>query len=209
MVAPARAQTPPSLPEMRPDTRVHFEQGLAQYQARRYDDAIREFRLAYAAEPLRDIAYAWAQAERLRGNCAGAIPLYRRFIADAPTQSEADRAQAHLEQCQRLLPRPWYSDWLGDGLVLAGATGLAIGLVLYADSSSDEESAARAPDYRRYRSLVDDAETARTGATLLLSSGAGLVTAGILRYVFRSQPDRQTAVGLLPGGWGVVVGRRF
>lgn len=96
----ARAQ--PLAPSAVPgDARVHFDAGASFATAHDYAQAAREFQAAYELDPRKESLFAWAQVVRLRGDCARAVELYRRFLASAdvtPTQVEA--ANLNIRRCQ-------------------------------------------------------------------------------------------------------------
>lgn len=64
-----------------------------------YDAASEHFARAFELEDDRHYLYAWAQAERLGGDCEAAVELYRQFLTLEPPQTEADLARENLERC--------------------------------------------------------------------------------------------------------------
>jgi tetratricopeptide (TPR) repeat protein len=86
-----------------PAARAEFDAGLRAYDAKRYEEAIAAFRAAYEAAPRRQLLFAWAQAERLSGDCPSAITLYRKFLHEQPPSSEAEKASLHLARCEQAL----------------------------------------------------------------------------------------------------------
>ena len=70
------------------------------YQDERWAEAAELFGEAYEQEPDPKYIYAAAQASRLAGDCAAAVPRYRTFLKvnDLPA-AEAD-ARDNLEQCE-------------------------------------------------------------------------------------------------------------
>ncbi|MEM9487919.1 MAG: hypothetical protein AAGC55_02180 [Myxococcota bacterium] len=79
----------------------YLERAVEFYRYGRYASAAIEFSKAYRLKADPPILFAWAQAERLDGNCKKASKLYRRFIATAPPQSDIDAAQSFIEKCDR------------------------------------------------------------------------------------------------------------
>src|SRR3954470_10503745 len=78
-----------------------FDRGAALAAERKYDEAAQAFQAAYELDGRKETLFAWAQVERLRGNCAAAVPLYRRFLSSAdltPAQSEA--AALSIRRCE-------------------------------------------------------------------------------------------------------------
>jgi hypothetical protein len=92
--APAQAQPPGA------ESQGHFDQGMALYAARDFRAAARELEAAYAIEPRREILFAQAQATRLAGDCAAAVPLYQRFLATGPPQQQIEATRIAMTRCQ-------------------------------------------------------------------------------------------------------------
>jgi len=101
LAARATAQDTPRLTD--PAARAHLDRGLEAYAARDYETAIDELSSAYEREANRDVLFAWAQAERLSGDCPSAIGLYRRYLEAQPSDREAEQARAHLARCEHAL----------------------------------------------------------------------------------------------------------
>jgi tetratricopeptide (TPR) repeat protein len=98
VVATASAQ---NLPErMNPTARAHLERGLRHYNVQQYAEAIAEFKSGYLADPVPELLYALAQAERLRGNCKDAILAYESFLRTQPDERRATPARKNLERCR-------------------------------------------------------------------------------------------------------------
>lgn len=106
VLAPAARGEPPA---MAPAARAHLEDGLRAYAARDWGEAIAEFRTGYAIDPHPDFLFPWAQATRLSGDCAAALPLYRRALAAAADEDRADierLIQGCEEEAARARPAP-------------------------------------------------------------------------------------------------------
>src|SRR5262245_20246725 len=76
-------------PAMKAEARAHLEAGLAAYGEKDWARAIAESRAGYELDPRADFLFAWAQATRLSGDCAGAIELYDKFIATGPAPEQS------------------------------------------------------------------------------------------------------------------------
>jgi tetratricopeptide (TPR) repeat protein len=98
--APARAQDEPPI---KPEARARFARGLEYYKMKEYEAAISEFEAAYAIDPRNEILFAQAQAERLSGDCASAVTLYRHFLDGNPPAIHAEAARASLDKCETAL----------------------------------------------------------------------------------------------------------
>ncbi len=55
---------------------------------------------AYLIEPVPELLFPWAQAEREQGNCEAAVDLYTRFLEERSEGAMADAARANLERCE-------------------------------------------------------------------------------------------------------------
>lgn len=86
---------------------AEWERGLERYQARDYQAAIAAFSASYQAQPRRAALFAWAQAERLSGDCPSAIVLYRRYLEAEPSARQAEAARDQIRRCvEALASRP-------------------------------------------------------------------------------------------------------
>lgn len=80
-----------------------YDRGVAAYQQHDYEAAVTAFHDAYELDPRPEILFAWAQAERLGGDCAHAVIHYRKFLDGHPPAVQAKAAQGPLERCERVL----------------------------------------------------------------------------------------------------------
>jgi hypothetical protein len=87
------------LPPLPPDVRAHYESAMEHYAAKEYEAALRELAVAYAAEPRREILFAQAQATRLGGDCAAALPLYEKFLATSPPARQVEATRIAVARC--------------------------------------------------------------------------------------------------------------
>ena len=109
-VAPAAEATPappaPASPSPEPApmgalARERYEEGLRLYAGRDFAGAIQQFEEGFALEPRREFLFAEAQAHRLAGNCARAVPLYQRFLETAPSAIQVDATRLGLDRCAK------------------------------------------------------------------------------------------------------------
>ena len=83
---------------------ARYEKGLSLYEAKDFEQAIAELKSAYALDPKPEYLFAWAQAERLSGDCETAIGLYDQLLADRRTQRElAERVREVHKRCEETL----------------------------------------------------------------------------------------------------------
>src|SRR5262249_36399535 len=80
--------------------RAHFKSGLAAYTLGDYPKAAEEYEAAYAEEPDPALLYNAAQAQRLAGNKARALFLYRNYLRYFPNQSNRAEVREHIANLQ-------------------------------------------------------------------------------------------------------------
>jgi tetratricopeptide (TPR) repeat protein len=203
---------------MKIEAEKHFNLAKGHYQAEEYKDAARELSLAHKIEPRTNILFAWAQAERLAGNCDGATKLYHRLrkaeLADQDRLGvleglercgafeEADKTQKKAEKLARS-GSPWYSDWLGDTLLVTGVVGLGVGASFYQISGTERDDAMEAFVYETHKDLEARAKTHRQVSILAFSVGGALIAGSIARYITRDNGARKGAeeAPLTVTGW--------
>jgi tetratricopeptide (TPR) repeat protein len=187
-------------PPLDAQARTHFDKALADYSAANYRAASVEFELAYGLDARRELLFAWAQAERLSGNCDRAVMLYKRFLEQSPTEAEAAKATRQIDRCggsptttpsddvavERPAPPPpapappreversrW---WVG--LVAGGGAIAVTGGVFVVLAHSDDNAAAAATVYGDARHFADEADTRRAIGVAALATGGALVVGG-------------------------------
>ncbi len=184
----------------------HFNLALKHYEAEEYKDAAKQLGLAHGIDARTHILFAWAQAERLSGNCDGATKLYHRLrksklqdqdklgvlegLERCGAFEEADKVQKKAEKEARA-GTPWYSDWIGDTLLVSGLIGLGVGASFWQISSTEESDAMKAFTFESHRDLEDRAESHRQASILALSVGGALVAGSIARYITRDNGARK------------------
>lgn len=96
---PAAHPLPPV--PMTAEAHAHYQQGLRLYGDHDFPAAIREFQAGFALEPRREFLFGEAQAYRLAGDCARAVPLYERFLGSGPSALQVDATRLALDRCAR------------------------------------------------------------------------------------------------------------
>jgi hypothetical protein len=93
---------------MLPEAQAHYDRGLELYRARDFAGSIRALEQGFAIDPRREFLFAEAQALRLAGDCARAIPLYQRFIDSGAQAVQAQAARLGIDRCapERTPPAP-------------------------------------------------------------------------------------------------------
>jgi tetratricopeptide (TPR) repeat protein len=82
--------------DARRDAKAHFAQGQAFHDAGAYDDAIKEYEVAYRLAPLPPILFNIGQCQRLKGDKRAALDSYQRYVAAQPEGDLADEARQHI-----------------------------------------------------------------------------------------------------------------
>jgi hypothetical protein len=218
---------------MKIEAEKHFNLALKRYQEENYRGAADSLAKAHGIEPRKDILFAWAQAERLAGDCVKATVLYHRLRKEElPDQDrlgvleglercgafeEAEKAQEEADR-KASEGSPWYSDWLGDTLLVSGIVGLGVGSSYWLISSSERDDAAAAFSYESHVVLEDNARKHRFISIAAFTAGGALITGAIVRYIMRddgsspgpAEGDAVTATGWIgDGAGGFAIGGRF
>lgn len=194
----------------------HYEAGKRLFLAKRYAEALDEFRRALALAPRPEVLYSIAQAQRLLGDCPSAIETYRAFLAGRPGEPLADYARANIERCEAE-PRnpsvapdlPWYRDGVGDALVGGGLVAGVVGTVVWHSGRSTASAVASASDYRTFLQRQSTASSAlteqRIGVAAMLVGGAAVV-AGVIHYIHHtSAARREPALGIAVTAGGAIL----
>lgn len=84
---------------MLPEAQAYYDRGLELFRARDYAGAVHALEQGFAVEPRREFLFAEAQALRLAGECARAIPLYQQFIDTEPQPLQAQAARLGIDRC--------------------------------------------------------------------------------------------------------------
>ncbi len=211
------------------DAQTRFERALERFEMRDYKGAIVEFEQIDADELTPNMLFAWAQSERLRGNCQAAASLYERFIELTPSTTQAEAAQQQLAGCEEVIakndasaseqaqaePTPPIEadsapreddearrsvDALGVALVGAGAAlGLAGGGMLLAGELIERELEAINSYGEFEQRFPDDSRRARN----LRISGGVLVGVGVAALVVGAvrlaKQPRRRDIAIAPG----------
>lgn len=80
----------------------HYERAISHYKARRYQEALREFRMAYEARPVPVLLINIGRTHAKLGDGAEALRCYRRFSDTEPNPDEETRRRL-MEYMQQAL----------------------------------------------------------------------------------------------------------
>jgi len=204
----------------------HIEKATLAHKEGRFADALVELQAAYAIDPRPELLYAIGQVQVKLGRCGDAISSYELYLATNPSERSAGATHQAIETCRAQLAaapppppagpppsaappssraRPWYTDKVGDALVLGGAVAGVFGVVIYVGARSDLDSAEAAPTLTRYDELVDRARTKRAASVVLIGGGVALIGAGIVHYLVHDRATESRGVGVVPATGGGLV----
>ncbi len=206
----------------------HIAKAMEAHKSGNFALALAELQQAYSLEPRPELLFALGQVNVKLERCADAIPYYEKYLATAPSaQATADTEQA-ITTCKTQLAaaapppvpvpvpapapiasmggrRPWYTDKLGDGLVLAGITTSVIGLVVYVGARGELDDAEGAVDLSHYQDAVDRAHEKRTWSVILVGGGVALIGAAVAHYMLGDRSTETRGVGMVPTRRGGLV----
>ena len=240
MALPVRAAVEPSASASQalqdPRAQEHFKRGQAHFDNDDYAAAVPELKAAYAIEPKPWLLYAWAQAERMAGNCRKAVPLYEQFLETNPDEEWRNFAKTNILDCAaedegdtdgvdttETQPvddtggddgatdeiKPAYKDWLGGTFVGLGVAGMVVGGVLVAVGQQEVREAPGATSEDDYFDQVDAGTTKNTAGIVVLGVGGALLLAGIVRYAVlgaKNRKKRKAQAGLFVPRRGLGLG---
>lgn len=148
------------------DAAKHFGEGLRLYAEKDYKAAAAELEISYNLNNDQTTLFAWAQAERLYGNCDKSKELLTTYIASGANAKQSKAAYDLMEQCTPRVVEP------PPPVVTPPETGNTNGT---ANLGSDGNvSASQGNDTKHwYKDWV--------GITLLAVGGVG-TTLGLLSY---------------------------
>jgi hypothetical protein len=191
------AQEASPKPAMAPEAKQHYDRAIVLAEQQDYRAASAEFQVAYSIDPRREIHFAWAQVERLYGNCPTAMHLYEKYLSQGPPPRQAEVARIHIARCHEVVRPPWYKDVLGDILVGSGVVALGVGAAYWATFESDDQARFASTNEAQYLRVKSNAADEQTIATVSISAGVGLIAGGVIRYLTRG-PRRE---GPTAGAW--------
>jgi len=83
----------------------HVAAGKRAFADQRYAEAAAEFRAAYDLQPDPKLLYSIAQAQRMAGDCTGAIASYEAFIATKSDPKLSEFSKENIARCKELLAK--------------------------------------------------------------------------------------------------------
>lgn len=98
----------------------------------------------------------------------------------------------------------WYTDVLGDVLVVGGLGAGVASVLLYTKARGELDDAEGATSLASYEQLVSKAHDHRTYSIILGGAGAALVVSGIVRYALHGSGESPTVAVVPAQGGGLV-----
>ncbi len=206
--------------ELKKEAQLRLDAGLREYDSANYDRAIKEFEAAYSIDPDPDLLLAWAQAERLAGKCAAAVPRYRRYLESRPGAEGIALARSGIELCVASAPKerpkaagdcappvPWYKNPIG-GAIVVGVAGIGVGTGFLIAASGNREVADSAQTSDRFESLLDRATMQRRIGVTVMLFGAALIGGGVAYHYVTKRKEAPTTV-VSTDGRSIFVARTF
>src|SRR6185295_11543903 len=83
-----------------PDARALYQSGDAHFKRSEWDPAIADFQRAYELSKAPGLLFNLAQAHRLKGDCGGALRLYREYLRLDPTGKMRAKAAQHAREME-------------------------------------------------------------------------------------------------------------
>jgi hypothetical protein len=211
--------------DTRPATQVAQERldaGTRAFKDKDFARASTEFAAGFAAEPWSGFLFAWAQSERLRGDCPSALKLYARFISTSPPDAVRQLADDGVAACGGVSepepepppkpiieqpPRrdppppspiapPRFRHKLALGLAVGALASGAAGITLLVQSRGDQQASGRATTHPDAVVLYDRAQQRLRGAQIAGGLAVAFATAATLRFTL-SRDDR-AAIAVSP-----------
>jgi hypothetical protein len=84
----------------------HFSEGLRLYAEKNFDGAATELELSYNKNNDQTTLFAWAQAERLYGNCDESKTLLSTYVANGANAKQSKAAYDLMKQCTPRVVEP-------------------------------------------------------------------------------------------------------
>lgn len=182
---------PPTGPRSRPAA-LEAEAALSHYEAGRLAEAREAIARAYMIEPWPDYLYARAQIERADGKCVAAREFYGLYLDAKPPERGAELARAGIEACPVPVPPPrpvqdsapqrsWRRDPIGITFAGIGGTAIIVGAGIYIGMARSRSDAERATTHGEFGAHYSRARGLAIAGAAVMSIGATLAIAGIVR----------------------------
>ena len=99
--APAQAQrSERQRRDQKKAARAHYERGRAHHERHEYDDAVREYLLAYELQPSAGLLFNIAQAYLLAGDRDKALEHYRAYLREEPEGEVSELARKRIAEIE-------------------------------------------------------------------------------------------------------------
>jgi tetratricopeptide (TPR) repeat protein len=201
-----------------------FELGIEEYKAKDYAAAAVSMNKSYALDPQPNALYALAQAERLAGDCNGAVVHYKQLLDTSKDEQIIKAVKTNLELCSQiergekttvdaqeeerrdapiLQIRTVYrteqkSDKLAIAMYAGGGIALGGSVAMFLMARSALADADRASTLDEYNDLYDRSRRLRWMSYAAAGTGLALVTWATLRIVYGDNKPKEREVALVP-----------
>jgi hypothetical protein len=88
-------------PAVKAKAKARIKKARAHYEAGQYDQAITEYKGAYALTPVPEIIFNVGQISRVKGDKAQAVVFYRKYLGEAPDGRMAGEAKKQIAEVIR------------------------------------------------------------------------------------------------------------
>src|SRR5688572_18950916 len=95
----------PAAADTASDAATHAAAGKKAFADGKYAEAIKQFRESNRLVPDPKLLYAIAQAQRMAGDCAGAIVSYEEFIRTKADEKLVEYSQANITRCKEQIAK--------------------------------------------------------------------------------------------------------
>jgi hypothetical protein len=225
--SPARAEdeTPPQGSEKRamdPAAERELERGEQLVEAGDYSSAIASYEAGFAIDPHPLFLYFKGQAQRLNGDCAGAIQSYQGFLATSPSKKYLKAIRYNITRCEAELAagrgrdappppryRPRWKDPIGGVLAGGALVGVAAGATLLVMADRNVDNANDAYFIEDYWWQAELADSRRRNAGYAFIAGGVLALGATLRYVLHDPPEIQITGAVTGRGATFAIGGTF
>jgi tetratricopeptide (TPR) repeat protein len=190
-----------------PQPQLLYAMGQLHVQLGECDQAIAFYERFLASHPDEDVAGATREA----------IDTCKKNPPPAPTPEHVEPPPPQPQPQPQPQPppiathdeRPWYGDWIADGLVAGGVVSGVVAIAMYRNATSARDDADHAATYDAYAKLVDTAKTDRTYAIVFGVAGAALIAGGATHFFLTRSTAADMAIVPTHGGAAVGIAGRF
>lgn len=132
------------------DAREHYERGTVAFDLQRYDEAAREYELAFAAHADPVLLFNLGQAYRMAGDSDRALRAYKTYLARAPEAWNRGDVERRIAELQRVIDQEAQARAAAPVGTLAPAPAATASPATASLTTAAPPAPARRPLYRRW-----------------------------------------------------------